>query len=83
VTGIFVKMLLAFDLDDPALHALAKIIHEIDLRDGIYTRPEVSGVDALLRGWQSAGLPDQEMEARGLLLFDGLRAALAADSLTP
>lgn len=76
----FEVMLLAFGLDDPALHALAEIVHEIDVHDGVYARPETGGVDALLRGWQLASLSDQEMEARGLLLFDGLRAALAADS---
>lgn len=79
----FEVMLRALSLPDPALHALAEIVHEIDLRDGVYTRPETGGVAALLRGWQLTGLSDAEMEARGLWLFDGLRAALAADSLAP
>ncbi|MDY0007282.1 MAG: chromate resistance protein, partial [Spongiibacteraceae bacterium] len=79
----FEVMLRALSLHDPALHALAEIVHEVDLRDGVYARPETGGVDALLRGWQLAGLPDTEMEARGLWLFDGLCAALSVDSLTP
>jgi hypothetical protein len=70
-------MIRAFDLHDDVLQALAEIVHEIDLRDGMYAHPETSGVDALLRGWQLAGLPDKEMEVRGLQLFDGLYAALA------
>jgi hypothetical protein len=79
----FEVMLRAFGLDDPALHAVAEIVHEIDLRDGLYTRPETGGVDALLRGWQLARMPDEEMEARGLALFDGLYAALAGAPLSP
>lgn len=79
----FEVMLRALSLHDPALHALAEIVHEVDLHDGVYARPEIGGVDALLRGWQHSGLSDQDMEARGLWLFDGLHAALAADLLTP
>jgi len=70
-------MLVAFGLDEPALRAMAEIVHEIDLRDGQYLRVETGGVDALLKGWQLAGLSDAEMEARGLTLFEGLYAALA------
>src|SRR6185295_19715592 len=55
----FETMLAAFALgDDPALAALAAIVHEIDLRDGASARPEVPGVDAILRGWSAAGWPD-------------------------
>ncbi len=79
----FEVMLRALSLHDPALHTLAEIVHEVDLCDGVYTRPETGGVAALLRGWQLAGLPDTEMEARSLWLFDGLCAALTADSLAP
>lgn len=68
-------MIRTFGLHDLAMQTVAEIVHEIDLRDGLYAHPETSGVDALLRGWQLAGLSDEEMEARGLDLFDGLYAA--------
>jgi hypothetical protein len=76
----FEVMLYTFGLDDPALQVMAEIVHEIDLRDGVYTHPEADGVDALLRGWQLTGLADEEMEARGLILFDGLHARFAGNS---
>ncbi len=79
----FEVLLRAFDLDDPVLHAIGEIVHEIDLRDGLYARPQTEGVEALLRGWQQSGASDLEMEERGLLLFDGLRTALAADLRSP
>jgi hypothetical protein len=71
----FEVMLRTFGLHDPALQAVAEIVHEIDLRDGVYAHPETSGVEALLRGWQLAGMPDGEIETCGLALFDGLHAA--------
>ena len=77
----FEVMQRTLDLDDPALQAVAEIVHEIDLRDGVHVRPETSGVDALLRGWQLADLPDREMEARGMDLFDGLYVAFAGSAL--
>jgi hypothetical protein len=73
----FEVMQRTFGLGDPALQRVAEIVHEIDLRDGMYARPETGGVDALLRGWQLAELPDDEMESRGLLLFEGLYSAFA------
>ncbi len=71
----FETMVRAFTLDDPALGAIAEIVHEIDLRDGRYVRPEVPGIDTILRGWMSS--PDADREAHGIALFDGLYAALS------
>src|SRR5579864_4872286 len=71
----FETMARAFGLNDPAVDAIAEIVHEIDLRDGRYIRPEASGIDAVLRGWMSR--PDAEREAHGVALFDGLCAAFS------
>ena len=71
----FETMTRAFGLDDPGLRAIAEIVHEIDLRDGRYTRPEVAGIDAVLRGWLTRS--DAEREAHGIALFDGLHVALS------
>ncbi|MCD6286637.1 MAG: chromate resistance protein, partial [Anaerolineae bacterium] len=77
----FEVMLQILDLDDPVLQTVAEIIHEIDLGDGMYPRTEASGVGAVLRGWQLDELPDSEMEARGITLFEGLYVALAGHAL--
>jgi hypothetical protein len=71
----FETMLLAFSLDDPALRSVAEIVHEIDLRDGRYLRPETAGVEAVLRGWHEAGLPDAELAENGRVLFEALYVA--------
>jgi hypothetical protein len=80
----FETMIAAFGLEeDPALAALAEIVHEIDLRDGVSARPEVPGVDAALRGWSAAGWPDAELERHGIALFEGLYLALQQSHPAP
>src|SRR5688572_9128568 len=66
----FETMIRAFGLEDPAMNAVAEIVHEIDLRDGRYVRPEVPGVEAILRGWASRS--DADRETHGIALFDGI-----------
>lgn len=73
----FEVMLRAFDLKEPALPLLAEIVHDIDLRDGRYQRPETAGIDAILKGWLLAGLTDADLERQGIALFDALFAALS------
>jgi hypothetical protein len=74
----FETMMLRFGLsEDPALQAVAEIVHEIDLRDGLYVRPETSGIDVILKGWLLDKLPDQELETHGVALFQALYVALA------
>ncbi len=69
-----------FALDDPALHAMAEIVHEIDLQDGRYVRAEITGIDAILNGWQLTDWSDAELEARGVALFEGLYQTLLRSS---
>ena len=76
----FEVMIRAFDLKETALYALAEIVHEIDLGDGRYQRPEAVGIDAALRGWLLTDMTDDEIEAQGLALIDGLFATLAQSS---
>ena len=73
----FETMVAAFGLEDPSLRLMGEIVHEIDLRDGRYAHPEAGGIDAVLRGWLLTRFSDQELEAHGVALFEGLYAALA------
>jgi hypothetical protein len=73
----FETMRLTFNLDIPGLRRLAELVHEIDLRDDLYSLPETAGVDAVLTGWHSSGLTDAELEVRGVALFEGLYVSLA------
>jgi hypothetical protein len=67
----FETMLRRFDLDDPVLWDLARIVHEADLDDGRFDAPEAVGVDVICRGL-SMVLPDAEVLAVVGPMFDGL-----------
>jgi hypothetical protein len=71
----FETMMIAFGLKEPALQKVADIVHELDL-ESYYTRPETSGIEAVLKGWLAQGLADRELEIRGIQLFEGLYQAL-------
>lgn len=73
----FEVMAAAFRLNKPGIQAIGEIVHEIDLRDGQYARPETAGVDALLQGWFIANMSDTELETCGINLFEGLYAVFA------
>ncbi len=70
----FETMVKAFGFDELKLQAIAEIVHEIDLRDGRYVRPETAGVDAILSGWKAYS--DAERESHGIALFEGLYGSL-------
>jgi hypothetical protein len=59
-------------IKDPALGPVAEIVHEIDLKDGKFGRPETRGIERLLTGIFNAYAHDEERLDRGFALFDEL-----------
>jgi hypothetical protein len=67
---------------------LAEIIHELDLKDGKYNRPEATGIGLLLEGIVAQSAADPERLARGTEVFENLyrqfdRQTLAAPADSP
>src|SRR4028118_320487 len=86
----FETLISAFGLaEDPALAAPAEIVHATHPSGGPSPRPEIPGVDGLLRGWMATGWSDAELEQHGIALFEGLYLGLrpgvppASNSKTP
>lgn len=73
----FETLVRRFGLDDLALHAIAEIIHDIDLKDDRYQRAEAAGLAHLLAGVAAATPDDEARLARGGQIFDDLYAAFA------
>ena len=46
----FETFLVEYGLEDPALRAIAEIVHDADLMDEKYGRPEAEGLDVIVRG---------------------------------
>jgi hypothetical protein len=59
-------------LTDPALQAIAEIVHDIDLKDGKFGRDEAGGIKALIGGVAMAHQRDEERLTRGGAIFDDL-----------
>lgn len=79
----FEVLIAAFGVAAPGLGALAEIVHDLDLQDGLYARPEAAGLEAVMSGWRHLPLADEELEVRGIALFEGLYQALIATETAP
>ena len=62
---------------DAAVRLIAQIVHDVDLKDGKFGRPEAAGVDAVLRGLSEQVHDDQRLLREAGAVFDGLYATLA------
>src|ERR671934_74536 len=67
----FETFLRRYELADPVLWEIAKVVHEADLADERYDAPEAPGLDVLLRGL-SMVRDDEELLTLSGPLFDGL-----------
>ncbi|WP_243698785.1 chromate resistance protein ChrB domain-containing protein [Paracoccus alkanivorans] len=68
----FEVLLARAGLDDPALQAIAEIVHDIDLKDGKFARDEATGIAHLIAGIAVAHAEDEERIAQGGPVFDNL-----------
>jgi hypothetical protein len=70
----FEVLLRHLGLGEPALRAIAEIVHDIDLKDGKFARPEAEGIRTLIAGICAATGDDEERLARGGAVFEDLHS---------
>jgi hypothetical protein len=68
----FETMVTRYELDDPALGEIARIVHEADLEDERFDAPEARGLDVILRGLSMVADSDEQMLALSGPIYDGL-----------
>jgi len=68
----FEVLLARFGLEEPALARLGEIVHDIDLKDDKYGRPEKTGIETLVNGIATAHPRDEVRLARASAAFDDL-----------
>ena len=73
----FETLLARFSLGDAALHTLAEIVHDIDVKDGKFARVEAAGIERVVAGIVGAHADDAARIERGRQLFDELYASVA------
>jgi len=74
----FEVLLQRLGLADPALAEVAQIVHDIDLKDEKFARPETDGVRSVLAGLYRTTPENARRLERGLLLFDDLYQSFEA-----
>jgi hypothetical protein len=70
----FEVLMAAAGLDDPALQAIAEIVHDIDLKDAKFGREQTAGIAQLIAGICISHQDDFARIERGAALFDDLYA---------
>jgi hypothetical protein len=67
-------------LNQPGLREIAEIIHDVDLKDGKFGRPETPGIERLINGICAIHKDDEVRLARASALFDDLHGSFARRS---
>jgi hypothetical protein len=74
----FHTMLREYDVDDPVLHRIARIVDEADVIQEVALEPVAPGLDLLCRGIRDISPDDHIALERGALLYDALYSQIAA-----
>ncbi|MGN6377568.1 MAG: chromate resistance protein ChrB domain-containing protein [Gaiellales bacterium] len=70
----FESILARYELSDPALVRIGRIVHEADIGDEVWDAPEAPGLDALIRGLARQSASDDERISRASPVYDALYA---------
>jgi len=71
----FETMVARLGLDDPALRPIAEIVHDVDLKDGRFGRPDAHGVGQMVQGLVEAHADSAARITAALPIFDALHAS--------
>ena len=66
-----------FGLTDPALNVIAEVVHDIDIKDEKFARPETDGIAALIDGIVTTVPDDVDRLEAGAQIFERLYAAFS------
>jgi hypothetical protein len=76
----FETLVARFSLGDPALDAIAQVVHDIDLKDEKFGREDAAGIERVLAGIAAASADDDARLSRGAQLFDDLYALFSTEA---
>jgi hypothetical protein len=74
----FETLIARFGLEEPGLAAVAEVVHDIDLKEAKFGRPETLGFAACIAGLCRTHRDDDARLTRGSVLFESLLAHFAA-----
>ena len=76
----FEVMLRRMGMEDSALQAVAELVHDLDLKEDRFGRPETAGFGRAIQGICRMGRDDEGRIARGSILLDALYAAFGGSA---
>ncbi len=65
-----------FQIRNRKVDIIGEIIHDADVHDEKFGRPEGFGINEVLKGWARGKISDRELLERGIDLFEGLYESL-------
>ena len=68
-----------FAITNPALRAIGQMVHDIDLHEDSYARPEMAGFSAMIEGIVRTTANDEERLREGAHTLDLMAASLDDD----
>ena len=72
-----------FGVDDPAVARLARLVHDIDLKDNQFGSPEAPTLAAAIEGLQMACADDHALLEQGIGLFEALFRSFSQRAAVP
>jgi hypothetical protein len=78
----FFALLNHYELKDPILHRIARIIDEADTVQTVLLEPAATGLDLICEGLRLISRDDREAIERGRVVYDALYARLQRDICT-
>jgi hypothetical protein len=75
----FHALLREYEIDDPVLHRIARIIDEADTVQEVRVEPAAQGLDLICEGIRLISSDDTQALERGALIYDALYAGLARE----
>jgi hypothetical protein len=72
-----------FDLREPSVVRIGRIVHDLDLKENRYATPEAPAVDRLVSGLQELHADDQVLLQRGIDMFAALANSFSSSESHP
>lgn len=70
----FETLIAAYEIDDPAIALMAKVVHGADVSEDVGIMPESAGLAAIADGFALLGIDDQRQLSLELPVYDALYA---------
>jgi hypothetical protein len=68
----FEVLVKSFGIKDKAVKKIAEIVHDLDVKDEKYNKPEAGGVEDILAGIRKTAKDDADGLERGMTVFEML-----------